>query len=199
MIALLLERLARVAGRDDIVVATSARADDDALAQWCAEHDVACFRGDLDDVAGRMVAAASAHGFDALVRVCADSPFLDPGLVRQAVDAYRAHGPDLVTNIYPRRAWPKGQSVEVIRRSVLERAHAEMDAGDREHVTPYFYRHAERFRIVPLEATVDRSDASLVVDTPEDLAEAERVVERAPRAIRDCTLDELLQLRALLR
>lgn len=200
MLALLLERLERVAGRDDIVVATSVEADDDALAAWCAAHDVVCFRGSLDDVAGRMLAAARAHGFDALVRVCADSPFLDPALVRRAVDAYRAHAPDLVTNLFPRRAWPRGQSVEVIRRAALERTYDEMDGpGDREHVTPYFYRHPDRFHLLPLEASVDHSEARLVVDTAEDLAEAERIVARAPRPIRDCTLDELLELRALLR
>jgi spore coat polysaccharide biosynthesis protein SpsF (cytidylyltransferase family) len=48
----------------------------------------------------------------------------------------------LVTNVFP-RSFPKGQSVDVISRSALERLAREAKlAEDREHVTRYAYRHS---------------------------------------------------------
>ena len=53
----------------------------------------------------------------------------------------------------------------------LERAWREArEAAFREHVTPYIYRHPEKFRVVPFLADRDYSDQRWTVDTPEDRA-----------------------------
>ena len=72
----LLDRLAGAALLRGVVVATSAEASDDALASWCEVRGVACHRGALTDVAGRVLAAGRGTGADPIVRVCADSPVI---------------------------------------------------------------------------------------------------------------------------
>ena len=53
MLARQIERLKRSARLDQLVVATSDQADDLAIAALCAELDVPCYRGPLDDVLQR--------------------------------------------------------------------------------------------------------------------------------------------------
>src|SRR6185437_2547862 len=85
MIAWLFERLRHAAGLDGIVLATSTAPDDDALAAFAAAEGIPCHRGALEDVGGRLLKAAKAAGFDALVRVNGDSPLIDPALVAEGV------------------------------------------------------------------------------------------------------------------
>ncbi len=57
-----------------------------------------------------------------------------------------------------------------MRFAALERAWREAaSAYEREHVTPYLYRHPELFRLGSVEADEDRSYLRLTVDYPEDL------------------------------
>jgi spore coat polysaccharide biosynthesis protein SpsF len=77
----LLDGLRQAKGPDTLLVATSVDPSDDAV--W---------RGPLDDVAARFLGAAEAASLDAAVRICADSPLLDPALVDQAVALFRLGG-----------------------------------------------------------------------------------------------------------
>jgi spore coat polysaccharide biosynthesis protein SpsF (cytidylyltransferase family) len=164
----LLDSLRQVRGTDALLVATSVDSSDDPIAAFCAAEGLPCRRGPLDDVARRLFEAARAHGLDAFVRICGDSPLLDHRLVERAVDLFRRGRADLVTNV-ARRTFPKGQSVEVVRLAALVRALEAMgDPGQREHVTGYFYACPERFAIEAFESDRDQGGANLCVDTPED-------------------------------
>lgn len=197
LLALLLERLALCEGLDAVVVATSGDPSDDVLAAWCESNAVACHRGPLDDVATRMLDAATAHGLEALVRVCADSPLIDPALVDRAVALLRAGDHDLVSNVVPPRTYPPGQSVEALRTDALAAAGALMDEpGDREHVTTVLYRHPGRFRTAALRADPPCADMRLVVDTADDLAALRALVGRMSRPQAEHGLDELMALAA---
>lgn len=191
---LLLERLLRCDAVDGIVVATSREPADDAIAAWCARRGAACHRGPLLDVAARLLDAARGADADALVRVCADSPLLDPALVDRAARLYRAGAADLVTNVRPRR-FPRGQSVEVVACALLAQALPAMDAREREHVTPLLYRSVRPERLRRIEHPFDQSGVRLVVDTPEDLDALRRLLRRMDRPQWQYGLDELLALR----
>src|SRR2546428_2643732 len=85
----LLNRLGRCREASAVVVATSTDPSDDPVATYCDDFGVRCFRGDLEDTAARLVAAAAWAHFDVLVRVSGDSPLLDPRVVDRAVRIYR--------------------------------------------------------------------------------------------------------------
>jgi spore coat polysaccharide biosynthesis protein SpsF (cytidylyltransferase family) len=195
LLALLLERLERCDGLDAVVVATSDDPSDDVLAAWCAAEGVDVHRGPLDDVAARMLGAASARDLEGLVRISGDSPLIDPALVGRAAAGLRGGDADVVSNVVPPRTYPPGQSVEALRADALAAATALMDQpGDREHVTPALYRHPERFRIVALRADPPCADRRLVVDTADDLAALRALVARMHRPQAEHGLDELLVL-----
>ncbi len=152
-----------------VAVATSSDSSDEPIARFCDAFGVRCIRGPLEDVALRFKLAAETLKLDAFVRLCADSPLLDPQLITRAVDAFRSGNVDLVTNVFP-RTFPPGQSVEVMGVRVFAAALPSMNRpGDREHVTKYFYEHPDRYRFLNLSAEHDATGADFAVDTEADL------------------------------
>ncbi|WP_454021058.1 cytidylyltransferase domain-containing protein [Azospirillum sp. Marseille-Q6669] len=182
-----LDRVRRLPGGHPVVVATSSRAVDHPIVAFAEDEGVSVFRGDADDVAGRALACATALGIGRLVRVSADSPFIDPGLIERVLQAATDSSADIATNVFP-RTYPPGLSVEAVDAAALRRmAEEAADPEDREHVTRFMYRHPERYSIVNVAAPDWRYDGvSLTVDTSDDLAKADWIAanlgERAATA-----------------
>ena len=169
MMQYLLERVERCTELEGVVVATSTDPSDDPIESFCAERGVDCFRGSLENVAARFYQAAQRHGLDAFVRLCGDSPLLDPTLIDQAVATYRSGGADLVSTVVA-RSFPPGQSVEVVSMSVFGEAIGRMNRSDHlEHVTSYFYTHAGEYSIKAIRGDHDGSDVDFAIDTLRDL------------------------------
>ena len=174
MIVHTVRAVADALGPDAITVVTSDDATDDPLAAFLATRGVACFRGPLDDVFQRFRLAAAALPCEWILRVSADSPLLDPTIVRQVIRAARPDL-DLVTTTFP-RTFPKGQNAELIRTSALLSIDAKiLDTEEREHVTPYLYRHADAFRILNITSSSAADQESCAVDTLDDLRRLEPV------------------------
>lgn len=155
------------------VVATSTASVDDVLADVARAEGAAVFRGDLDDVAGRALAAARANGLSAFARICGDRPFFDPAIVRKLAGWQQEDDLDLATNAAV-KTFPAGLTAEVVGTEALARGLREASASsDREHVTTVFYGRSEAFRIRNLQAQPAlNTTLSLVVDTQDDLDRA---------------------------
>jgi spore coat polysaccharide biosynthesis protein SpsF len=167
-----------------VTVATSEDASDDPIAEWCHQIGVDCFRGSLDDVAGRALAAAEMLDAAAFVRISGDSPLIDPALVDYAISLFHDMDCDLATNVFP-RSFPRGQSVEVLRRSALDAAYkAGFSSSDKEHVTKAFYARPELYSIVnftaddlgPSHSGAASDEGDLVVDELSDLERCREIV-----------------------
>ena len=170
LLSFLTESLSHCRNAGPIVIACSAEASDDPIADYCEISGLRCHRGPLHDVMARFLTAAEALGAAQFVRVCGDSPLLDHRLIDRAIALFWRHAPDLVTNLHP-RTFPAGQSVEVVSLGAFRAAVADATAPeDREHVTRFFYRRAERFEIVNFTAERDWSAHRMAVDEPGDLA-----------------------------
>jgi len=194
MLQYVLESLGRLNELAGAIVATSIDPSDDPIAEFCGQFGCDCFRGPLDNVAERFLQAAVAHDYSTFVRISGDSPLLDPRLVARAAALFAESGADLATNVFP-RTYPAGMSVEVVRTETFERiVPALVDPGDREHVTSYFYRQAERFRIVNFALDTPRRDVHLAVDTPEQFEYMARIVGAMRRPHWDYSLEDVLRL-----
>lgn len=195
-LALLLERLEHAGNLDAVVVATSTDPSDDPIAEFCEKEGVAVHRGDLDDVASRLLDAARAHDLDALVRLSGDSPLLDQKLVDRAVAKFRDGEASVVTNLNP-RSFPRGQSVEVIATAALaETLASPLSAEDREHVTLALYRRDDELEIENIDAHGDYNHLHLTLDTPADLDMLEAIFAAMDRPHWEYGWKETLKLRA---
>ena len=177
----LIERLTHCEQLDRLLIATSMEPSDDPVAEFCAQQGVDCHRGPLDDVALRYVEASHERGLDAFARVTGDSPLLDQRVVDSAVALFRHGDFDLVTNLSP-STFPSGQSVEVVDSRTYAAIYPELrDAEAREHVTPFFYRHPERFKIHNFVALEDGGHLDMSLDTEEDAQLIERMLTAMDR------------------
>lgn len=172
----LLERLRQVQALNLLVMATSDRPVDDPIADYCAGQGLAVYRGSVDDVAGRVLGCVQTHGLTHFLRVNADSPFLEPGLVAQGWAAVLRDNWDFVTNLRP-RSFPYGVSLELLRSDVYAAAYPQIqNPAQREHITGYFYEHLDNYRWHNIRRSPDLSEVRLTVDTPQDLALFRRVL-----------------------
>ncbi len=81
-----------VFGIDDVWIATSDSAADDAVANWATKHNISVHRGSEHDVLDRFAGAANASKADIVVRLTADCPFLDPQVIATNRAFARRHG-----------------------------------------------------------------------------------------------------------
>lgn len=177
MLQFLVESLSHCKRLDGVVVATSVEASDDSIAAFCLASKINCFRGPLDDVAGRFLLASETVGCDAFVRVNGDSPLLDYRLVDRGLKLFLSGEYDVVTNVL-KRTFPKGESIEVVRTSVFSDACARMSSSDeREHVTRYFYNNSDMFKIINFESGYDYGNVQLSVDSSDEMGIFENMVK----------------------
>jgi spore coat polysaccharide biosynthesis protein SpsF (cytidylyltransferase family) len=168
-LAHVLERASHVRGVDEVVLAIPAVAADDPLEPIGRAAGVRVIRGHADDVLDRYRAAAIASDADAVVRITADCPLLDPDIssrvVRQFIDGHL----DYASNTHP-PSFPDGYDTEIIAAATLDAAWREAaDPYEREHVTPFIWRRPERFRMANVSDAVDHSHWRLTLDTARDL------------------------------
>lgn len=195
MLSYQLERLRRARLAERIVIATSTSPADDAIARFCEEEEIECFRGSETDVLSRFHGAALQSGADVVVRVTADCPLIDPALIDSAIGIFEgAASYDYLSNMLD-PTWPYGMAVEVFSFVALEAAHREArDSAEREHVTPFLYWRPERFRLHSLTTTPDLSHHRWTVDTPEDFELVSRILANAYRRNPQFTMPDVLAL-----
>jgi spore coat polysaccharide biosynthesis protein SpsF len=127
-----------------IVVATSVDSSDDAIEIWCNTRSISCFRGSLNDVLDRYYQAAKQYKADAIVRITADCPVIDPTIVDEVVSGYSDGGFEFFGLS---GEFPDGLDCTVFAFSAIERAWKESTLySEREHVGPYIEKHPELFK-----------------------------------------------------
>ncbi len=178
----LVERLRLAASPDQIILATTTHPQDEAIVEEARRLGVSAFQGSQEDVLARYYFAALEAHADLVVRVTGDCPLLDPVELDRVVDCFLAHqeSVDFVRNQEGHtRKIPHGHDVEVFPMRLLEEAWRKADqAGDREHVTPWFYRTPGRYRTMVTDPDgPDYSHLRLTVDTPEDLQLLQALVD----------------------
>lgn len=170
LLGFLIERVKKCRFIDDMILATSTDPSDDALEIFAKEQAISLYRGSLENVAERLCNAARSNLADGMVRICGDSPLIDPNLIDQLVYLFRSSpGLDLVTNVQA-RTFPKGQSIEVISVSALEsKVLAGLTEEEKEHATLSFYKSSDYSNKLSITRSPSMSSVQLSVDDQQDL------------------------------
>lgn len=179
MLARVVNRTRRAKTLDTVIVATTTQPNDAAIVSLCKERGWPFFRGSEVDVLDRYYRAALVFKADVVVRVTSDCPLIEPLIIDEVVQEFLSHHPevDYVSNSLE-RTFPRGLDVEVISFAALERAWQEdSDPALREHVTPYIWRHPEKFKILNVANDVDYSHMRWTVDTIEDLTFVRKIYD----------------------
>ncbi len=181
---------------DAIAIATSVNPLDDAIVEFGSQYNVLVIRGPEDNVLARFARAAEVTDADIIVRVNADSPFIDAEFIDHLVKALIAQKGDFV--LLEENAETAHCGVDPFTRRGLDKLMlvAHDDPVAREHVTGYFKLHPD---FVPIARAkpypkLARNGGRLTVDTPDDLAFVEAVHARLEAKAGEASLSDLLLL-----
>jgi spore coat polysaccharide biosynthesis protein SpsF (cytidylyltransferase family) len=177
-----IERLKRSKLIDDIVIATTRKEKDRQIIKLAKDLKVKSFAGSEEDVLDRYYHAAIAHKADVIVRIAADCPLIDPDVVDKVIEFFLESDFDYVSNsetVTRKPTYPEGLDTEVFSFEALEKTWREAKwLSEREHVTPYMYKHPEIFKLGGVECEEVMPDMRWTVDYKEDLKFVREVFRR---------------------
>lgn len=169
MITHIIERVKAAKKVEQIVLATTSNAADAALETLAQTLGVGCYRGSEADVLDRFYQAAIMYHASAIVRITGDCPVIDPGVIDQTIGLFQSSSYAYVNN-FIHRTYPDGLDTEVFTFAALETAWNEARLNsEREHVTPYLYKHPEKFSQAGLVQSPNLSHYRWTVDEAVDL------------------------------
>ncbi|HOA76439.1 MAG TPA: glycosyltransferase family protein [Thermosynergistes sp.] len=170
MLERVVERVKKAKTIDGLIIATTVREEDDQIVAECKKVGVPVFRGNPEDLLDRYYQCAKRYGVQNVIRITSDCPLIEPEVIDLVVGKFFEVKPDYASNTLPPRTYPRGLDVEIFSFDALELAWREdEDPAWREHVTPYIYRHPEKFKLHAVTNDADYSYMRWTVDTPEDL------------------------------
>ena len=162
-----------------IIISTSTSKTDDKLIQYLKNNKINYFRGDLNNVAKRLLDTALYYKKKNFLRINGDSPLMDPKIIDDIISISKKKSfkkYDLITNVFP-RTFPKGQSVEIINTATLKYLLKKMSPHEAEHVTKYFYRNHSKLKIKNFKSNKYRGQIKLSVDTKKDLIKIKKILK----------------------
>lgn len=146
-----IERVAASKKIDEIIIATTKRKADDYIIKFVEfmqyfmpfnADKIKWYRGDVNDVYGRVLEAARQCNADIIVDITADCPLVDPVLIDTFIDAFIKNKNDYASNVI-HRAYPDGFDIQICTREFMEYGNnIIINEKDRENATYNFVRHA---------------------------------------------------------
>jgi len=162
-----LNRLQYCKELDTVILATSTHKEDRMLKDIADSLGVPTFFGSLGDVLSRYYHAASKYKLDVIVRITADCPMIDPGIVDEVIDGFIKGNYDCYELS---GAFPDGLDTSVYSFKALETAFREAELPSfREHVgAGFFSGNKERLKIGGYEKFKDKGNYRWTIDEPAD-------------------------------
>ena len=182
----MIERVRRSKLIDEIIVVTSIEKNNLPILRLCADIGVRVGTGSEDDVLDRFYQTAKLLKPDYVIRLTADCPCFDAGLLDMAIESM---DPETDYLAMVSESFADGLDLEIIRFSALKTAWKEsVHSFEREHVTQFIVRHPEKFRIQNFESPIGYfGDQRWTVDEPEDFELVSKIYEYF---INTCGTDE---------
>jgi spore coat polysaccharide biosynthesis protein SpsF len=172
-------RLRAARSVDEVAVLTTTLDEDDAIVEEASRLEALVHRGPAFDVLTRFQEAAEIYLPEVVIRATADNPLIDIGSVNRIVKALCSQELDYCMEL----GLPYGAATEALTPAALKTAYLRArKPDDREHVTLYIKEHPDEFHMAFLQAPrgLNQPGIRLTVDTPEDFAFVERLIESIP-------------------
>jgi spore coat polysaccharide biosynthesis protein SpsF (cytidylyltransferase family) len=169
MIWYVIQRVKRVKGVKNIVLATTTKKTDQILLRIAKENRISGFAGSNNDVLDRYYRCAMMYKADPVIRITGDCPLIDPILITKMLRFYSKNDYDYVSNTL-KPTYPDGLDVEIFSFKTLEKIwkNAKLPS-EREHVTSYIRNNLRQFKTFNYVNDEDLSDHRWTVDEKQDL------------------------------
>ena len=176
---------------DQIIIATTTLEPDNLIVDFCKKNNLECFRGESKDVLDRYYKCAKKFNFPIIVRITSDNPLIDPTIVDHVISRFIDSDYDYMSTEVKKS--PLGFAVEVFTFQSIKKAWEEAKLpSEHEHVTPYFYKNPDKFKIESVSQEKDLSHIRCTVDTEYDFKLIEKIISKIET--RPIHLDHILDL-----
>jgi len=116
----IIKRLKKTKLSKNIIIATTKREEDQKIIKVSKKTNCHSFRGSTNNVLNRYYKAAQYYKVKNIVRVCSDSPLIDPKIINKVYFFYLKNNYDYVSNkIFP--SYPTGMGVEIFNFRSLKK------------------------------------------------------------------------------
>ena len=121
------------------------------------------------DVLDRLTKAALKFDLKNIIRISADSPFIDPKIINKGYKLYKKSNVELVSNIqFP--SYPKGMSVEMMCvNTLIKLKKLKLNKKDKEHVTRAIYKNKRKFKIRNFSHMKNLRNYKFALDFPREI------------------------------
>ena len=161
----------------ETIVAVPDTPDSEAIIAHADKMGISNFCGDELNVLKRYYDCACFFKFDYIVRVTGDCPFIDPRVGSEVLQLLLWRKLDYVSNIFPKRTYPKGLDVEAFTMDCLEAAYKMADAPYfQEHVTPWM-QSTKEIKRANVQQKENMCHLNYCVDYPEDISRLEKILK----------------------
>lgn len=191
VIGYLVSRLKQVE-QADIMIATTQLEEDDGLELTAAELGIDIYRGSLYDIPSRLYHAAQKYGCEHLIRVNANSPLVDPGLMQKLYEMHVSGGYDYSYNEHVNGVlW--GMGCDVFRVAFLEElCRQNLTDNQKETVGLYIRQNKERYRVLEYRHSIpDRKVFKLNIESRRDFDVVNDVVNHVETVNQEGVYDYL--------
>ncbi len=162
-----------------VVVAISDLPTDQDIEAIARNNDAATVRGPSDDMLARFVEVIADYPAEHLVRVTADSPFIDHHLVSEVIATHLETGADYTSNTLL-RTHPRGLDVEVIRSdALLDAAEQATTHAERAGVTTFVQRRPANYNLQASIAAGDYEDHDWRVSGQDSLSHLDDILNKS--------------------
>ena len=198
-------RLKKIKLAEELVVATTVNTKDNAIVSLCEHLGVSYYRGSEENVLDRCIQAAEAYDLDVIVRLGADTPFIDWEIIEDMLRLFffeyenGNHLEYLSNNL--KRSFPLGLDADVMTRNAFVRIDLETKSCSPEerksneiNVIPYLHQNLNKFCTLSYHKDYDYSHLRWTLDTPEDFILIKKIYESLYPENPDFLMRDILDL-----
>lgn len=184
VIGYMLRRIAKSKCITKIIVAIPYT--DFKLKDLISTYGIETYEGSENNVLDRFYSAAKHFQAYIIVRLTADCPLVDPGLIDEMITRYKEDEFDYL-GFGSNPTYPDGLGTEVLNYESLYCAWKySKNSDEKEHVTLYIRNNPDKFKIGIHSLDKDYSYIRLTLDYPEDLAVIQNIVNTLDKLGDEC-------------
>tara|TARA_B100001175_G_scaffold194096_1_gene164730 strand:- start:20209 stop:20907 length:699 start_codon:yes stop_codon:yes gene_type:complete len=168
----LIDRLTILFKKEQIIIATSTENHDNEIEKFSIKNNLKCYRGSLKNVSKRFMEASKILNKKYSIRITGDSIFIDTSIIKNIIK--KVDSKHFIFSNRKCKKYPVGQTIDIINtRKFIEYLKMFKSNEDFEHVTSYFFKNEDKFKIKHLDnhSGIFR-DVSLGLDTNKDYQNA---------------------------
>tara|TARA_B100000575_G_C23141316_1_gene664268 strand:- start:1936 stop:2664 length:729 start_codon:yes stop_codon:yes gene_type:complete len=190
-----IERVKKVSSRKKIIIATTKNEKDKKIIHVAKKTKCFYFKGSERNVLSRYFDCSKKFKLNKIVRICSDSPFIDPEIIEKAHKIFKKKKYDYVSNII-KPTYPAGMSVEIFNFESLKKANDSVtDKNEKEHVTPFIYRNKKIFKTKNFATKKKYKNYRFSIDYKKDLIAMRKLYEIITKSKnKNISLDYLVKL-----